>query len=198
MSGAMQTLERQWSFATTGAGLALALVLAWGLAGCGRTGSPAGDSAAGTTSGNTAADTAAASSSADDAAQTSDADLVSAVNPTAQGGTKPITVKFRIEARPVVGMPVKILLVMTPADQAAIERIHVSATPGDGLLMQSPPAFDLTDLKADTPLSHEVTVVPQQTGVLDLGVTLLLQQDKSIETRTYSIPLIAADNSSTP
>jgi hypothetical protein len=98
----------------------------------------------------------------------------------------------------VVGMPLKILLALIPADQGSIDHIHASLTAGEGLLMQSPASFDLTDLKAGTPQYREITVVPQQTGVLDLNATLLLQTDKTTEARTYSIPLIAADNSSSP
>lgn len=184
----MQMLERQWqSAACGGKAAAPALVLALALcllAGCGRPGASA------STNDN------AANTSADEAAATSDADLVSAVNPG--GPDKPLTVKFRVEARPVVGMPVKILLVLTPADQSSIDHIHASLTAGEGLLMQSPTSFDLSDLKAGTPQNHEVTVVPQQTGVLDLNATLLLQTDKVTEARTYSIPLIAADNSGIP
>lgn len=193
----MQILERQWQSAACIRQLAArpALVLAVAvclLVGCGRPTGPAADAASPSASGS--ADDTAATGSAEDAAAPSDADLVSAVN--AGGPSKPLTVKFRVEARPVVGMPVKILLVLTPADQ--IDHIHAALAGGEGLLMQSPTSFDLSDLKAGTPQDREVTVVPQQTGVLDLSATLLLQTDKGTQARTYSIPLIAADNSSTP
>ncbi|HTT06221.1 MAG TPA: hypothetical protein VMF64_13120 [Steroidobacteraceae bacterium] len=159
------------------------------LVACGRAAPPAGSAAGASAAG----DAGAASGSGDEAAPASDADLVSAVN--AGGASKPLTVKFRVEARPVVGTPVKILLVLTPSDQGSIDHIHASLTPGEGLLMQPPTSFDLSDLKPGAPQNREVTVVPQQTGVLDLNATLLLQSDKGTQTRTYSIPLIAADNS---
>jgi hypothetical protein len=189
----MQILEWQCQLAASGrraaARPALILAVACLLVACGRAAPPAGDAA----SASAAADAGAASTSGDEPAAASDADLVSAVN--AAGNSKPLTVKFRVEARPVVGMPVKIMLVLTPADQGSIDHIHASLTAGEGLLMQSPASFDLSDLKAGTPQYREVTVVPQQTGVLDLNATLLLQTDKSSQARTYSIPLIAADNS---
>ncbi|HEX4049356.1 MAG TPA: hypothetical protein VHY19_00560 [Steroidobacteraceae bacterium] len=172
--------------------LAVAVCL---LVGCGRAAAPAANDAS-SPSASEPADDSAASTSGDEAAPPSDADLVSAVN---NGGpSKPLTVKFRVEARPVVGMPLKILLALTPADQISIDHLHASLAAGEGLLVQSPPSFDLSDLKAGTPQYREVTVVPQQTGVLDLSATLLLQTDKTTEARTYSIPLIAADNSSSP
>ena len=200
----MQTLEWQWQSAARRprAASALALAVAIGvtaslLAGCGRVGGPAasGSRAAALASGATGGN-AGAADEADEAAPASDADLVSAVN--AGGGAKPLSVKFRVEARPVVGQPVKILLAMIPADQGTIDHIHASLSAGEGLLMQPPTTFDLTDLKAGAAQYREVTVVPQRTGVLDLNATLLLQTDQSTEARTYSIPLIAADNSSTP
>lgn len=160
------------------------------LVACGRATPPAADEAGAPASANAGA----AGGAEDESSATSDADLVSAVN--AGGPSKPLIVKFRVEARPVVGMPVKVLLVLTPTDEGgAIDHIHASLTPGEGLLMQSPASFELSGLKPGSPQNREVTVVPQQTGVLDLSATLLLQSDKATQTRTYSIPLIAADNS---
>jgi predicted small lipoprotein YifL len=191
----MQILERQWQSAASGgraaAGPALLLAVAVCLlAGCGRAGPLAGGAA------SSPAAASADSGAGEEGAPTSDADLVSAVN--AGGPAKPLDVKFRVEARPVIGMPVKILLALIPADQGEIDHIHASLTAGEGLQMQSPTTFDLSDLKGGTPQYQEVTVLPQQTGVLDLTATLLLQTDKMTESRTYSIPLIAADNSSNP
>jgi hypothetical protein len=140
---------------------------------------------------------AAAQDSAQDeqAAPDSMANMVSAVDPTGSG--KPISLKFRLEARPVVGTPVKIMVALIPDADAQINHIHGSFLAGDGLLLQSDRSFDLSDVRAGTAVFREVTVVPQQTGVLSLNATLLMDSDKSSETRTYSIPLIASDNSST-
>jgi hypothetical protein len=211
MSVAMTTCRRQFPDRRGGralaAGCALLLAVTWLLAGCGRTSSPGSDAtassatadsgaggAAGSGADAGAAGDAGAGGEAGDAGATSDADLVSAVTPGGQSA--PLSVKFRVEARPVIGVPVKILLVVVPADQDEIGMIHGSLSAGDGLLIQSPPTFDLSDLKPGTSQTREVTVVPQQTGVLNLNATLLLQTDNTTQTRTYSIPVIAADNSS--
>lgn len=167
------------------------------LAGCGRVSAPSATRAGSPAEPRGAGAPAAESQDPSSDASTppvSDADLVSAVN--AGGDTKTLSVRFRVEARPVVGMPVKILLALTPGDQSQITHIHGSLAAGDGLLIQSAATFDLGDLKAGTPQYREVTVLPQQTGVLDLSATLLLQSDSGTQARTYSIPLIAADNSS--
>jgi hypothetical protein len=164
------------------------------VAGCGRQGSASGG---GTVTSAPAGGSAGASNAGalPDSAEAApgDADLVSAVNPV--GGGKPVTVKFRLETRPVVGMPVKILVALTPTDDVDLGRVHGSFSPGEGLLVQSAPSFDIADLRSGTPQYQEVTVVPQQTGVLNLDATLLLQTDNTTQTRTYTIPLIAADNS---
>lgn len=152
-------------------------------------------------SASASAQAASAQDSAQDSPQPEEsadpmAGMVSAVIP---GGSasRSVSVKFRIEARPTVGTPVKIMLALTPAADAQINRIHGSLLPGEGLALQSDRTFDLSDVHAGTTLFQEITVVPQQTGALSLDTTLLMQTDKSSQTSTYSIPLIAADNSST-
>lgn len=123
------------------------------------------------------------------------AGMVSAVNPRGSA-SKALAVKFRIETRPVVGTPVRITLALIPDADTQIDRIHGSFLAGDGLALQSDRSFDLSKVQGPMPVFREVTVVPQQTGALSLNVTLLLQIDKSSETRSYAIPLIASDNSS--
>jgi hypothetical protein len=123
----------------------------------------------------------------------SDAALVSAVGPP--GPSSLISVKFRVEARPVVGMPVKIELALIPAANAQINRIHGSFLVGSGLLLQSEHSFDVPTVQAGVTLYRELTVVPQQSGVLSLNATILIQQDIGSQARTYSIPLIATDSS---
>jgi hypothetical protein len=135
-----------------------------------------------------AADKAQADQSADPLAG-----MVAAVDPAGTSST--LSVKFRIEARPVIGMPVKIMVAVIPAANVDVDHIHGSFLPGSGLLLQSDRGFDIAPVQGGSPVFREVTVVPQQTGVLSLSATLLLNTDKSSQTRTYSIPLIAADNS---
>jgi len=122
------------------------------------------------------------------------ANMVLAVS--AAGNSGSIAVKFRIERRPIIGMPVQIDVALIPDADAQFNRVHASLAAGDGLTLQSEREFDLDELQPGTAVLRKVTVVPQQTGVLTLDATLLLQSDKSSESRTYSIPLIVSDNSS--
>ena len=179
--------------ATRGATRSLLLVGLLLLAACGRPpGAPAADTAAAPDS-NTASGAAASS---DASPPPNDADLVSAVTPAGgSGGTdQSVSVKFRLEGRPIIGMPVKILVALIPTTDGDVGPVHGSFFPGDGLALQSPQSFDIADLHGASQY-QEVTVLPQQTGVLNLNTTLLLKSDTATQTRTYSIPLIAADNS---
>ncbi len=134
----------------------------------------------------------AASAVADESADPTAA-LVSAVGPRDPSGL--ISVKFRIEARPVVGTPVKIEVALIPAANAQINRIHGSFLAGSGLALQSERTFDVPTVQAGVTLYRELTVVPQQTGVLSLSTTILIEQETGSQARTYSIPLIATDSS---
>ncbi len=175
---------RVWRAGCTAVGLVAALLLA----AC----SPSAPSSA-----SSSADDQAAAQQSAQADQPVDpaANMVAAVSTGGSAG--PISVKFRVEARPVVGMPVKILVALIPDADAQLSKVHGTFVPGEGLALQSDRDFDLGQLQPGTTVFREVTVVPQQTGVLSLDATLLLQSDKVSQSRTYSIPLIASDNSTT-
>jgi len=125
--------------------------------------------------------------------QNPDADMVTAVGPA--GAASLMGVKFRLGARPVVGTPVKIVVALIPAPDAQINHIHGAFAAGAGLQLASDRSFDATEVHGAT-LYRELTVVPQQTGVLSLSVTILIDQDSGSKASTYSIPLIATDSSS--
>lgn len=159
------------------------------LAGCGAASLPG-------TPARTAADEAADSPQPADGPADPAAGLVAAVNP-GDGSSSPLQVKFRVEARPQVGMPVKILVALIPAGTSSIHHLHGSFLAGDGLELQSSRGFDVSDLPANNaPVYREVTVVPHESGVLSLTATVLVDLDKSSESRSYAIPLIATDSSS--
>jgi hypothetical protein len=174
----------------------LLLVSPWLLGGCTHPAGSAAVSPAAASRG--AAPQAGAQGPAADSAQSQGNDVRDMVTAVEPGGsaTPLLKVKFRIAARPVVGMPVKIVLALIPAEDANIQHLHGSFLAEDGLTLQSARSFDLTDVKNGTAVFREVTVLPRQTGALSLRATLLMDAGNRSETRTYSIPLIAADNSS--
>ncbi|MGA2023656.1 MAG: hypothetical protein ABSH23_02730 [Steroidobacteraceae bacterium] len=123
-----------------------------------------------------------------------DADMVAAVSMTGSDAT--IGMKFRLDARPVVGTPLQIELALVPSANSGITHIHGSLQAGEGLQLQSQRTFDINSPQDGVTLRQEVTVVPQQDGVLSLSATLLIDFDNGSLARTYSIPLIAAGHPS--
>ncbi|MGC2459707.1 MAG: hypothetical protein WA446_01830 [Steroidobacteraceae bacterium] len=127
---------------------------------------------------------------------TLDPDMVTAVS-TAHSST-PISMKFRVSARPVVGTPLRVVVVLIPAADVGISHIHASFQPGEGLQMQAERNFDVNDPSAGAGIEQELSVVPQQPGVLSLNATIMVDMDSGSLARSYSIPLIASDNPSQP
>jgi hypothetical protein len=125
---------------------------------------------------------------------TVDPDLVSAVSPGGSG--PPIGLKFRLDTRPVVGMPAQLVLALIPTPGVEITHIHGSLQVADGLQLQSAHSFDIEAPQPGAPLRQDVTVVPQRNGVLSISATLVIDYNDGSVARTYSIPLIAANNAS--
>jgi hypothetical protein len=125
---------------------------------------------------------------------TLDPDMVTAVN--SAHSTTPISIKFRVSARPVVGTPLTIVLALVPAENVGISHIHASFQPGDGLQLQGERTLDINDPGAGVIIEQELSVVPQQPGVLSLNATIVVDLDGGSLARSYSIPLIASDNPS--
>jgi hypothetical protein len=134
-----------------------------------------------------------AASAAKSAAAATDQDMVSAVS-AAGASTTPISVKFRLESRPTVTTPVQLTVSVIPSADVLIRHMLISFQPGDGLQLQSPRSLDVSDPSAQAPIVQQLTLVPQQHGVLSLNATVLVDTDSGSISRTYSIPLIAIDS----
>jgi len=120
-----------------------------------------------------------------------DAKLVSAVGSSAT--SQPIQVKFRIRNRPTLGVPLEILVSVTPVQDVQINRIQGSFLTDSGLKLQSERSFEQDDLREA--VQRTVTVVPQQPGVLDLNATFTLELGDRSVSCSYAIPVIVSDNS---
>ncbi|MGH8232144.1 MAG: hypothetical protein ACRESY_10005 [Steroidobacteraceae bacterium] len=123
-----------------------------------------------------------------------DPNMVTAVN-SAHSNT-PISMKFRLSTRPVVGTPVQVEIALIPSADASINRIHASFQPGDGLQLPGDHNIDVDDPAAGAVIEQEVSVVPQQTGVLNLNATVMVDTDGGSLARSYSIPLVVSDSTS--
>jgi hypothetical protein len=149
-------------------------------------------------SANNAAGSASVSRAASASKQARDAkgadpDMVSAVNLTGSS-TNLVSMQFKLAARPHLTTPLQVTLQLMPAADTQIERLQLSVQPGEGLLLQSDRTAEFTDVRPNTPVQQQVTVVPQQNGLLSLSATILVDADGQSLTRTYSIPLIVADS----
>jgi hypothetical protein len=125
---------------------------------------------------------------------TADPDMVAAVS--ASGSGPPISVRFRLDTKPVVGRPTQLVLALIPADGIASSHIHGALQAADGLLLQSPKSFDLDVTSGGEPAQQQVTVVPQRDGVLSLSASVVIDYENTSLSRTYVIPLIAIYNAS--
>lgn len=123
-----------------------------------------------------------------------DADLVAAVS--SGGSGPPISVKFRLGARPVVGSPAAVSVALMPTPGLAISHIHASLRGDEGLQLQGNAAVDVEDPQDGAVLTQDVTVVPQREGVLSLSIIVVVDYEKTSVARTYVIPLIASNAAS--
>jgi hypothetical protein len=149
-----------------------------------------------TTSGSQgrAARKAAQGNAAVSAADAADQDMVAGVS---QGGSDPpIGLKFRLDTRPVVGMPAQLVLALIPSPGVEISHIHGSLQVAEGLQLQSAHSFDIVSPQHGARLEQPVIVVPQRIGVLSLSATLVIDYDSGSMARTYVIPLIASNSDS--
>lgn len=188
----MQIVQLQCGYRTL-ADVAMAMAAAGLLVGCGMSGSK---SVTGAQSQGTNQASGQASGQGTKgvlrSGQSLDSDLVSAVS--AAHSNTPIGMRFGLAARPAVGTPLKVTVALIPAAGAGINHIHASFQPGDGLLLQSDRTLDVSDPGGGVPIEQELSVVPQQSGVLSLGATVVVDMDGGSLARSYAIPLIVRDN----
>lgn len=123
---------------------------------------------------------------------TVDPDMVAAVS--SAHSTTPISMRFVLSARPVIGTPLTVTVALVTATDVAISHIRASFQPGDGLQLQAERNLDISDPGAGAVIEQELSVVPQQAGVLSLNATVIVDTDGGSLARSYAIPLIAADN----
>jgi hypothetical protein len=121
-----------------------------------------------------------------------DPDMVGAVNLAGAPAT-PVSMKFRLSARPQVTTPLQVRILVIPSPEAQITAMHLSFQPGDGLQLQSERTVDVPEAGSGAPVQQDITVVPQQSGLLSLSATVLVDTATESISRTYFIPLIASD-----
>lgn len=117
--------------------------------------------------------------------------MVAAVS--GSGNAKPISMKFRVTERPLVGQSVPVNLAITTDADSDVDRIEITIKTGDGLQLKSDPIVEIREPPRGTPQIFEVDVQPTQAGVLTLEAIATVDTATTSLTRTYTVPLIAID-----
>jgi hypothetical protein len=118
-------------------------------------------------------------------------DLVAAVS--SADSTTPVSLRFKLTEQPRVGRQLRVQLALAQAPGLEIDAMHVSLSPREGLEVQSMRTIDFIGPPIGATQQMQVDVVPSQTGVLGLAVTVLVDSAGGSIARSFTIPLIAID-----
>jgi hypothetical protein len=117
-------------------------------------------------------------------------ELVSAVAAN-KTSTVPLQVKFALKARPDVGQPLDIDLVIVPLS-ASVDRIAGRVESSDGLDIQDGAQIAPLERPVEgTPIHHTLRVVPKRDGIFTFNAVLTVDAAGVSNSETYSMPLIA-------
>ena len=118
-------------------------------------------------------------------------DLVAAVSNA--DSPIPVSLRFKLAEQPRVGKRLRLQLALAQAPGLEIDAMHVSLQPREGLDVVSVRAIDYVGPPIGATQQMLVEVLPSQTGVLGLGVTVLVDSAGASVVRSFTIPLIAID-----
>lgn len=163
----------------------LALTLALGVSGCGSKSAPG-------TPGAPAARQPVPQKNAPRPEDTVSPNMVAAVAKT-KGAATSVQVKFELGARPEVGQPLEVDLVIVPV-VGTLEQISGQVRGEDGLDVMSGAAIAATDKPVlGTPIRHHLSVLPRRDGVFVLSIVIAIQAGAQTESQTFSIPIIVGN-----
>ena len=105
--------------------------------------------------------------------------------------TVPVTIKFGLGDRPMVGHPLEVEVAVLP--QIVADAAVLTATGSDTLQMAPGNApIDIPSADPTQVYRHSVKVTPLAEGVQLLALTVSLKHDDITETRAFSVPIIVA------
>jgi len=165
------------------ASLIVAVLLVFGLAGCGSS----ADTAAKADAKNKKSHIHAA---VDPSARPL-SDMVTGVS-QAKGGP-PVGLKFELRELPQAGQPLDVDIAVVP-DAPQIDRIYAKFQGGPGLdVLEGAELAPAEKPVAGTALRHVVRVLPKQDGIFTVSATVSVEFANDSITRTYSIPVIVGE-----
>jgi len=105
--------------------------------------------------------------------------------------TAPVAVKFDLPQRPSVGKRFEIVIAVLPQTAASSAVVQVSGSDGLQLAPNVAP-IEIPSLDPTQVYRLSIPVTPTADGVHLLGLSVSLRQDDSIESRSFSVPIIVA------
>ncbi len=122
-------------------------------------------------------------------------DMVSAVSGGKAG--PPVTLKFALNQRPLVGEPVDVEVALIPV--SPLERLFARFQPSTGLtLVKGGESPQYENPPTGQPIAHVVTVMANNDGIFYITAAVVADAQDSSLTRTFSIPVIAGNGISPP
>jgi hypothetical protein len=109
--------------------------------------------------------------------------------------TVPITVKFELHERPVVGRPLDVIIAVLPQVTGAAT-LQVTGSAG---LQLAPGAETVKIPSIESAQAYRVTIstTPTADGVQGLGINVSVTHDDTTEARSFSVPVIVSASADT-
>jgi hypothetical protein len=104
----------------------------------------------------------------------------------------PVSVSYRLTARPQLNQPVDVEVAVTPDKQVKVLSLHLSFKGSDGLDLKSAQRVEIADAGAQDVFRETVTVLPTSYGVRQLHLTVLVESSSDSLARSYAMPLVVA------
>jgi hypothetical protein len=102
-----------------------------------------------------------------------------------------VQVKFELAARPQVGQPLEVALVIIPV-VGTLEQVSGKVEGEEGLDVVSGATIAPTDKPAmGTPIHHSFSIIPRRDGVFVLNAVIATQAGGQTQSEAFSIPIIA-------
>jgi hypothetical protein len=164
------------------AGWAVALIAAFGLAGCGSSEDAASKAAAKSKKSQTHATV--------DPANRPTTDMIAGVTLGKPG--PPVELKYELREAPQVGQPLDLDIAVVP--DATVSRIYAKFQAGQGLeLVEGGELASIDKPVPKTAIRHVVRLIPKTDGIYTVSATVAADLPNDSITRTYSIPVIVGE-----
>lgn len=108
-------------------------------------------------------------------------------------GPAALSVKFKLDDRPVPGQPVNVDFALIP--DGSVAAVSAKFAGDDGLKLSNGEQMDVVNKPAaNVPLRHTVTVVPSKDGIYTVTASLMVTvAGDEPRLRTFAVPIIAGE-----